>query len=255
MNPKSSIRTHFLGTNGWYDTDTGNTICILVDCPEYGIILDAGNGIHKLDSVVGLDKPFYLLLSHLHLDHICGLHILSKFRFKHPLKIFTPTDQRPFLERFLSRPYTIDFKKLPYGVELYELPRDSQELPCEAGVFELEHGVPTIAVRLQIGDKIITYCPDTGLCESAVAAARGADLLMAECAYLPGEVHEEWPHLNPESAAQLAREAGAKDLILVHFDASRYDTMEKRKNALNCAQRIFPKTAIANDDDLRIILI
>ena len=247
MNPKLSIRTHFLGTNGWYDTDTGNTICILVDCPEYGIILDAGNGIYKLNSVVGLDKPFYLLLSHLHLDHICGLHILNKFHFKYPLKIFTPSGQKFFLERFLSEPYTIDYKDLPYEVKLYELPEDRSELPCKVDVFDLEHSVPTVAVRLNLGGKIITYCADTGFCENAVAAAINADLLMAECAYLPGEVKQEWPHLNPETAASLAREAGAKRLVLVHFDALRYRLIETRNEALVVAKSLFPETELSRD--------
>ena len=38
----------FLGTNGWYDSDTGNTICILIESDDYYIVLDAGNGIDKL---------------------------------------------------------------------------------------------------------------------------------------------------------------------------------------------------------------
>lgn len=233
----NKLKIHFLGTNGWYDTETGNTICILVDCPEYGFILDAGNGLYKLDSITSLDKPFYLLLSHLHLDHICGLHILNKFRFKHPLKIFAPSGQKFFLERFLSEPYTIDYKNLPYEVKLYELPEDRPELPCKVDVFDLEHSVPTVAIRLGSGGKIITYCADTGFCENAVAAARNADLLMAECAYLPGEVKQEWPHLNPETAAQVAKEAQVKQLALVHFDATRYRTLAERDKAQKAAQK------------------
>ena len=40
----------FLGTNGWYDTNTGNTICVLVKDPRYHIIFDAGNGLYKIDT-------------------------------------------------------------------------------------------------------------------------------------------------------------------------------------------------------------
>ena len=43
----------FLGTNGWYDTDTGNTVCILLKSHKYNIIFDAGSGLHKLDDYVG----------------------------------------------------------------------------------------------------------------------------------------------------------------------------------------------------------
>ena len=34
----------FLGTIGWYDTETGNTVCTLIETKREFIILDAGSG-------------------------------------------------------------------------------------------------------------------------------------------------------------------------------------------------------------------
>ena len=51
------MKATFLGTNGWYDTTTGNTVCILIETEKYDMVLDAGNGIHKLDSYVSGRKP------------------------------------------------------------------------------------------------------------------------------------------------------------------------------------------------------
>ena len=31
-----------MGTNGWYDTDTGNTLSILVRAKDFNVVLDAG---------------------------------------------------------------------------------------------------------------------------------------------------------------------------------------------------------------------
>jgi len=42
----------FLGTNGWYDSPTGNTICTLINSDKYHIILDAGNGLYKADRYI-----------------------------------------------------------------------------------------------------------------------------------------------------------------------------------------------------------
>lgn len=64
----------FLGTNGWYDTATGNTICIFAETDDYIIILDAGNGLYKLNKYSGIKKPAYIFLSHFHLDHLIGFH-------------------------------------------------------------------------------------------------------------------------------------------------------------------------------------
>ncbi len=238
---------NFLGTNGWYDTETGSTICIGIDGNAFGLILDAGNGIHKLEKASTLAKPFYLVLSHLHLDHVCGLHILNQFPFERGLKIFVPEGQLPHLERLLSSPYTINYRDLPFEVSLHELPTAAGMLPCRAEVFLMDHPVPTIGTRFYLDEKVVAYCPDTGFCANALALAHRADLLIAECAYLPGQVHLEWPHLNPESAARIALEAGAKRLVLVHFDAFNYQTHQQRMEALAVARAIFPATEVALD--------
>jgi ribonuclease BN (tRNA processing enzyme) len=127
------------------------------------------------------------------------------------------------------------------------LPADIGALPFEAEVFAMNHTVPTLAIRMQLEGKTIAYCPDTGLCENAVQAAKDADLLIAESAYLPGQNYPHWPHLNPESAATLAVRANARKLFLVHFDASRYLSMEDRQNGLKAARKIFDKTELGRD--------
>lgn len=241
------FRVHFLGTNGWYDTETGNTTCILVDTDDYGIVLDAGNGIHKLPAVTSLKKPFYLFLSHLHLDHICGLHILNALHFTEGLQIFVPTGQSEQLRRFVSPPYTVSYQELSYRVSIEEYSEQMGPLPFELRTFSMKHSVPTVGFRLRINEKVIAYCPDTGYCDEVLKAGEGADLFITECAYLPGESSETWPHLNPETAARAALRAKAKKLVLVHFDASRYTSMEMRKKACEVASAIFKDTCYAID--------
>jgi len=102
--------------------------------------------------------------------------------------------------------------------------------------------------RFLLDGKKIAYCPDTGYCENAVTLAKGADLLISECSFLPGENSADWPHLNPQSAARIAKEAGAARLALVHFDAAKYTTMELRKKAEKEAQKIFANTVACEDD-------
>src|SRR4030042_1522045 len=114
------MKITFLGTNGWYDTNTGNTICILIETNQYIIILDAGNGLHKIDKFIRFDKPAFLFLSHFHLDHIEGLHVLSKFRFP-SLTIFGQKGTKAALNIIVNEPFTVPLDKLPYPVEVREL--------------------------------------------------------------------------------------------------------------------------------------
>ncbi len=240
----------FLGTNGWYDSQTGNTVSILIETDAASIILDAGNGLYKADRYVRNDRPVFLFISHTHLDHIIGLHLLNKFEFKYGLKIYGQPGTIAALQTIFDLPYSLPFANLSYPVEVAEFSGvyENQEFSVQS--VELNHSVPTIGFRISIENRVITYCPDTGYCDNAVSLAQRADLLIAECAFRTGEESEYWQHLNPETAARIALEAKVKQLALVHFDAHRYPTIESRLQAEAKAQTIFSKTVAANDEQI-----
>ncbi len=241
----------FLGTNGWYDTDTGNTVCILLKTRNYNIIFDAGNGLHKFADHVEIAKDTILFLSHFHLDHIAGLHTLNKMKQVKKMLIFGPTGAKEILNTIINRPFTVPIDQLPFPAEIHELPADEVFAPIPVRALQLRHSSLTLGYRIETDGKIIAYCPDTGYCENAVMLARNADLLITECAFKSGQENPEWPHLNPGTAARIAKEAGAKELALVHFDASIYKTLGERKVAEREAQETFQNT-IAAEDDMRI---
>lgn len=56
------IKIYFLGTNGWYDSNTGSTICTLIEHKDFYFILDAGNGFNKIDR--------YIILTYLAKDNL-----------------------------------------------------------------------------------------------------------------------------------------------------------------------------------------
>lgn len=70
------------------------------------------------------------------------------------------------------------------------------------------------------------FLMDTRVCASAVRLARGADLLVCESTYLASEsadAHNNG-HLTAAQAAGIAREAGARQLVLTHFSQRYSDT-------------------------------
>ena len=244
------MKVIFLGTNGWYDTGTGNTICTLIRTGDRDIILDAGSGFHKIDRhvPVGDEKPVTLLLSHFHLDHIYGLHVLVRMRFPKGLTICGPAGTRRVIDIIVNSPFTVSLDRLPFATAVRELPEDCGRLPFPVAVKPLLHSDLTLGFRMEIDGRIIAYCPDTGYCDNAVELARSADLLITECAYKSGEALESWPHLNPETAARIAVEAGAKRLVLTHFAAPNYATLAERKVSEDAARKIFAETLAAVDD-------
>ncbi len=244
------MKIFFLGTNGWYDTKTGNTLSILIATREYNIVLDAGNGFAKLDKVLSNSNPIFLFLSHFHLDHLIGLHTLFKFSFNQKLTLTGPKGTEKVLRGFVRQPFTLPLDDLPYKTEILEMPGSEGRFPFKVKGMDLVHPPLSMGYRFHLEGKAIAYCPDTGYCENAVTLAKGADLVISECSFLPGEQSAEWPHLNPQFAARIAKEAGAARLALVHFDAAKYTTIELRKKAETEAQKVFPNTFACEDDQV-----
>ncbi|MCP4051143.1 MAG: ribonuclease Z [bacterium] len=242
------MKIYFLGTNGWYDTKTGNTLCILLETSNYYIILDAGNGIHKLNQYITIDKPVYLFISHFHLDHIIGLNTLCLLNFNNGLVIFGPEDIKKNLNHFLRRPFTTPISKLPWPVEILEVPSQSDKLPFSCDFLPLEHSIYTLGLRVMQDNKVLSFCTDTVFCSNAVKLSKNADLLITECFFKPGQINENYMHLNPESAARMALESNAAKLALVHFNPLNYPSLDKRHEALNAAKAIFENTVCGFDD-------
>jgi ribonuclease BN (tRNA processing enzyme) len=104
-----------------------------------------------------------------------------------------------------------------------------------------------LGYRFQIENKIVSYCTDTGICDNLYYLAKDADLLISECSYKPGQEKWGWPHLKSEEIAIIAKESNVKTLILTHFDASIFPTLESREHSVIKAKNIFKATVGARD--------
>ena len=89
------------------------------------------------------------------------------------------------------------------------------------------------------------YCLDTMPCDGGRALARDVDLLLHEATFTEAlrARAEETGHSTARQAAEVARESGAKRLLLTHFSA-RYDTAEP---LVAEARAIFKNTEAARE--------
>lgn len=240
------MRVVFLGTNGWYSTGLGNTSCILIESQKYYVVLDAGDGLYKLDQYIKSEKPIVLFLSHLHLDHILGLHVLNKFRFSQKIEIYGFTGTKKGL-RIINHPYTVPLNELDLKIATYDIKEGEHRQPFPFVCTLLVHADQCLGYRLELDNKVLAYCTDTGTCKNIYALSENADLLITECSLKPGEVGGKWPHLRPEDAASIAIEARVGKLALTHFDATRYLREADRKYAEAVARKIFAETIAVFD--------
>jgi ribonuclease Z len=92
----------------------------------------------------------------------------------------------------------------------------------------------------------LVFVGDAATTRGLRRVARGADALVIEATYLEGEhdLAREYGHLTARQAAELARDAGVRALILTHL-SRRY----AERDVLAEAQAIFANTLIARDFD------
>lgn len=81
--------------------------------------------------------------------------------------------------------------------------------------------------------KRVSIILDTVYCAAAVRAAKGADLVICESTYADDNKDKarEYKHLTAKDAGRIAREGGARKLILTHFSQRYKDTKEMVKEA------------------------
>jgi ribonuclease Z len=95
--------------------------------------------------------------------------------------------------------------------------------------------------------RIVTILGDTRFCEASIELAYDADVLVHEATFGAGEgeLAYDYYHSTSEQAAEVAKHAGAKKLILTHL-SSRYQG-DMCDELLEEAKAIFPNVEIAAD--------
>jgi len=91
--------------------------------------------------------------------------------------------------------------------------------------------------------KRYVFCADTKYDENLIPHIRGADMIYHETTYLDNlrERAESRFHSTTKQAAELAKKAGVKKLLIGHF-SSKYDTLEEFEAE---SREVFPATELA----------
>ncbi len=186
------------------------------------ILLDAGAGTNRQLARAGipLQELDLLCFTHRHLDHVSDLpqilftlHI-PRFGRRKPLTVVGPPGFRAYVEGLqrLSAPWL----DAPYGLEVRELLDEALTVGAvRIEVRETRHVAPSVAYRIEHAGRTLVYSGDTAECPEIVEAARGADLLLLECAQPDDDPVEI--HLTPTQCGRIGAAAAPGRLVLTHF--------------------------------------
>ncbi len=192
----------------------------LVEAEGFRLVLDLGNGAFgALQRYVAPQDLDAIVLSHLHPDHCIDLtsyvvaQRYSPFRTGRRLPVIGPAGKRDRI----GAAYDPLARKLGLH-ELFDfaLPRSAEIGPFAVSFAEVNHPVPTYAVRLPGGDRPPRHSGDTGESDALVSLAHGADLLLCEATFGPDEPYRPDLHLTGRQAGEHAARAGVDRLLITH---------------------------------------
>jgi len=202
------------------------------------IILDAGSGMAQMDRLTKIfaqsGKPFDILISHLHIDHIIGLTVFSKVWINSPeelLRIYTISrDERPLKEQIFG-PFVPPYWPVPMvkfaNAECIEI---ETNVPFQVGNFTITpftaaHPDKSTSFHITDGEKTVVHLLDNETqalsdeaWEELVNYCKNADMVIFDSAYagIDYPTKKGWGHSTIEDGFKLAEASGCKKMMLSH---------------------------------------
>lgn len=189
--------------------------CFLVRGAGRAVCLDLGAGaLNRLGGHIAAHDLDLLVVTHLHPDHCIDLLALRVHMVWGPgagrrLRVVGPPGLRERLAVFGDDGWDDAFEFQPVDGEMRV--GDLHLVPAE-----VPHLPPTHAWRIAHGGRSMVFGADCGDNDALPRLASRADLLITECTMGLQDVPPGVPHLNATSAADIARRAGARRLLLTH---------------------------------------
>ncbi len=197
----------------------GHERVVLVDCVSNPILRLEKAGVDSNDVTD-------LILTHFHPDHVSGVPLLLMDMWllgrRKPLNIYGlhhTLDRMEDLMGFYGWSEWPNF----FPVTFCRLPAEERSLALDCPDFKVfsspvRHFLPTIGLRFEFhhNQKVMAYSCDTEPCPEVIRRAEGADVLIHESA---GAVRG---HSSAEQAGEVAAQAEAGALFLIHYPTGKY---------------------------------
>jgi ribonuclease Z len=239
---------HLLGTGAAASDGRRTTTMLAIEQPGRLLLVDCGGDAAQRLGAHGLDatRLTALIVTHEHADHVGGFPLLMERLWlagrEAPVDVY---GIGPALAQVRRLHDAFDVSAWPgypdvrfHRFELTEnapvFADDALRVTASPG----EHSVPCVGLRFDdlIAGGVLAYSCDTAYAPAIVRLARDADLLVHEATD-----HAHF-HSRAEQAAQVAREAGAGALVLVHLPPGFDDGDGEER-----ARRVFPTVTVGID--------
>lgn len=226
------MRLTVIGCSGSFPGPTSPASCYLLEAAHEGrtwrILLDLGSGaLGVLQRHIDPAQVDGVFLSHLHPDHcvdLTGLYVTRKYRpqgpLTDPLAVHGPagTFEQIVAMYHGSKPADIAAQ---YAVHEVNDGWQRRLGPFEITAIAVNHPVEAYGYRVRADDRVLAFTGDTDSCPGLLPLMAGADLVLADAAFVDGrDDATHGIHLSGSRAAQAAVDAGGvRRLMLTHIPA------------------------------------
>ena len=218
------------------------------------ILLDCGEGMRKQMNEAKFDyfDVNNIFITHFHPDHfnidslIQSIYVRArKSGAKKALTIYGPkTIEEKFEMAWDSKNTKGDYRKSLLNVlDLRFMEYENEkEFEITEGLkfipFKVSHGeMDAYALRFILGNKIVTYSGDSGVCVGIENASQNADIFLCEATInLEDKENDTKSHLTYFISGEIAKKSNVKNLVLVHYSGKDSDLImehEVRKSGFN----------------------
>src|SRR3989475_2525741 len=227
----------------------GNTPCLELAAPDgTQIILDCGTGLRTLGSrwapSGGRSPETHIFVTHYHWDHIQGIPFFSPvYAEKNELQFYSFRSKfvgrdslKQVFETQMALPYfPVDLSAMNAKRKFQEV-EGGDSFPIRENKITarwLNHPQGCLGFRIETPAGTVAYATDNEpgdakLDESLRELAAGADIFINDAQFTPEQLattRKGWGHSSWLEGVRVAREAGAKTLVLFHHDPDSTDRM------------------------------
>ena len=243
MASHESFEVSFLGTRGsapcllpthqWLG---GETSCVELRIDEQRLLLDAGTGLRKAAPSGSSD---YIVLSHLHIDHLLGLADFAARKIQGELFIVsqlatTANELEDLVGRIYGPPgYPVSIGQIYPGVIYQPLAQFDQDRlgPIELAPITLNHPGASFGTRVTDSrtGKAVAYLSDhehgSHQDKEIERQCKGVDLMIWDASYDDRyfEKYIGWGHSTWQQGLAMGQRCRAKAVALTHHDITRSD--------------------------------
>ncbi len=217
----------------------GQSSCVVLEAPDQlPIVFDLGTGIRQYGLCCDGTFQGTALLSHLHWDHVQGLpFFLPLHQPGAVLDVFGPRQEEGQLGDVFAqmmRPPFFPIRPSELGGDVRFHGTGDDDFPVGLAKVRsrfVRHVGATLGFRVDWNGTSIAYLPDHGpgttpahaddfVPPEVLELCDGVDVLIHDAQHTPSEYEAKrhWGHCTVDYAVLVAREAGARRLVLFHHD-------------------------------------